>query len=183
MGENKKKSMSEIQKEEARASAKVAKENASSQSGGGWAGIAASGGTTAWTGTTAKATPAIVSSGPTASTTRRTSTASKSKPSSGNSTRETLEQFGADDKMTPDLENWCKQQMKKLNGSEDLTLVAFCMTLSDPMEIKQYLTAYLGSTPQVNNFASEFINRKNGTKQQEQWETTSKKNRKKKSAK
>jgi hypothetical protein len=181
--ENKKKSMSEIQKEEARVSAKAAKEKASQSSGGGWAGIAASGGTTAWTGTTAKATPAIVSSGPTASTTHRTSTAQKSKPSSTNSTQETLEQFGADDKMTPDLENWCKQQMKKLNGSEDLTLVAFCMTLSDPMEIKQYLTAYLGSTPQVNNFASEFISRKNGTKQQEQWETTSKKNRKKKSAK
>ncbi|GFH61637.1 hypothetical protein CTEN210_18113 [Chaetoceros tenuissimus] len=181
--ENKKKSMSEIQKEEARVSAKVAKEKASQSSGGGWAGIAASGGTTAWSGTTAKATPAIVSSGPTTSTTRRSSTAQKSKPSSTNSTQETLQQFGADDKMTPDLENWCKQQMKKLNGSEDLTLVAFCMTLSDPMEIKQYLTAYLGSTPQVNNFASEFISRKNGTKQQEQWETTSKKNRKKKSAK
>lgn len=33
--------------------------------------------------------------------------------------------------------------MKKLNGNEDLTLVAFCITLTDPMEIKRYLTAYL----------------------------------------
>jgi len=56
------------------------------------------------------------------------------------------------------------------------------MTLTDPVEIKQYLTAYLGSSPQVNNFASEFIHHKNGTKPQEQWETTSssKKGRKKK---
>jgi len=56
------------------------------------------------------------------------------------------------------------------------------MTLSDGAEIRQYLTAYLGSTPQVNNFANEFINRKNGKPVQDQWETTggNKKGRKKK---
>ena len=56
------------------------------------------------------------------------------------------------------------------------------MTLTDAVEIRQYLTAYLGTTPQVNNFASEFINRKNGKGSQEQWESAggSKKGRKKK---
>ena len=46
-----------------------------------------------------------------------------------------------------------KDQMTKLNGTDDLTLVSFCMTLSDPVEIRQYLTAYLGSTPQVELIA------------------------------
>jgi len=57
------------------------------------------------------------------------------------------------------------------------------MTLNDGDEIRQYLTAYLGSTPQVNNFATEFINRKNGGKgKQDEWEsaTKGKKGKKKK---
>ena len=88
--------------------------------------------------------------------------------------------------MSPQLEAWCREQMKKISGSDDLTLVSFCMTLNDPVEIKQYLTAYLGSTPQVNNFASEFILHKDGKKaQQEKWESagTGKKGRKKRGGK
>lgn len=184
-----KKSMSEIQKEEARVASKLAKQRQSNPqpAGGGWANIAASGGTTAWTGAAVAAAPTVAATSglSTASaqqvrTKQQMSAAAQKQALS--STQKTLEEFGADDQMSPALEVWCKEQMRKLNGSEDLTLVAFCMTLADPVEIKQYLTAYLGSTPQVNNFATEFINRKNGTKQQEQWETTgsSKKGRKKK---
>jgi hypothetical protein len=89
--------------------------------------------------------------------------------------------------MSPQLEKWCKDQMQKLNGTDDLTLVSFCMTLSDPVEIRQYITTYLGTTPQVNSFATEFINRtsKGGSTKEktEEWESTvavNKKNRKKK---
>ena len=60
------------------------------------------------------------------------------------------------------------------------------MTLSDPVEIRQYLAAYLGSTPEVSNFANEFIHRKGGNKaNQEEWESAdkAKKSRKKKAAK
>ena len=186
-----KKSMSEIQKEEARVAARVA--NQRPQNTGGWANIAASGGTTAWSGNAAVISSAPVSiasisssqtnAGMLSRTKQQISgTAAQKQANSQSSTQKTMEEFGANDKMTPVLENWCKDQMRKLSGSDDLTLIAFCMTLSDSVEIKGYLTAYLGSTPQVNNFATEFINRKNGTKQQEQWETTggSKKGRKKK---
>eukprot|EP00557_Chaetoceros_sp_GSL56_P004917 CAMPEP_0176492920 /NCGR_PEP_ID=MMETSP0200_2-20121128/9277_1 /TAXON_ID=947934 /ORGANISM="Chaetoceros sp., Strain GSL56" /LENGTH=1074 /DNA_ID=CAMNT_0017890557 /DNA_START=216 /DNA_END=3440 /DNA_ORIENTATION=- len=185
------KSMSEIQKEEAAQLSKQKKSSA--QTGGGWAGVAASGGTTAWSGATVKAPNVPTSLGNPMSNAQqgrsKQQMSSSSSYSNANdsrlSTQMTLEEFGANDKMTPELESWCKQQMKKLNGSDDLTLVAFCMTLNDSVEIKQYLTAYLGSTPQVNNFASEFINRKHGNKQQDQWETTTsnKKGRKKKASK
>lgn len=60
------------------------------------------------------------------------------------------------------------------------------MTLTDPIEIRQYLTAYLGSTPQVNSFASEFIKKKGGENgRQEEWESAggSKKRGKKKGGK
>lgn len=187
----KKKSMSEIQQEEAKVAAQVAKQRPQN-SGGGWANIAASGGTTAWSGSASAIATAPASAnmstnsqgGANMKTAQQMAKGGVQKKTSkqNTSTQKTLEEFGANEKMSPALETWCKEQMRKLSGSEDLTLVAFCMTLSDPVEIKQYLTAYLGSTPQVNNFASEFINRKNGTKQQEQWETTSgsKKGRKKK---
>ncbi len=189
------KSMSEIQQEEARVAARVAKQKP--QSSGGWANIAASGGTTAWSGnatiiTSAPAVPAMTSTSNSQSGVGVQSRTKQNVPSAPgqkqtknqSSTQKTMEEFGANGMMTPALEDWCKQQMRKLSGNDDLTLIAFCMTLSDPVEIKGYLTAYLGSTPQVISFASEFINRKNGTKQQEQWETTggSKKGRKKKGA-
>jgi len=54
------------------------------------------------------------------------------------------------------------EQMKKLNGTDDMTLLAFCMTLSDPIEIKQCIKAYIGLTSQVNNFVSECINHNRG---------------------
>ena len=183
-----KKSMSEIQKEEARVmSQQMSQQMGSNAQGpGGWANIAASGGTTAWTGASVRAAPsapAMTSSG-SANTKHRMSKSMALSSGQKSNSQNTVDEFGAASKMTPALESWCKEQMKKLNGSEDLTLVAFCMTLTDPVEIKQYLTAYLGSSPQVNNFASEFIHHKNGTKPQEQWETTSssKKGRKKKGA-
>lgn len=197
------KSMSEIQREEARVS-RVAKQREKSSNGsGGWANIAKSGGASAWSGTTAISTSAPSTSSATVASAGSSNAnnyqQSRSKQqislssthkqtmsqSQRSTTQKTMEEFGANGKMSPALESWCKEQMLKIHGSEDLTLIAFCMTLSDPVEIKQYLTAYLGSSSQVNNFATEFINRKSGkSKQEEQWETTgtSKKGRKKKTA-
>lgn len=197
-----KKTMSEIQQEEARVSARIAKEREITRgSSGGWANIAASGGTTAWSGGAVKtnSSPALIPSSVTGSSNSGTMSMQQARvvqqaqvnaaqkqafaSKQRTSTQKTMEEFGANGKMTPALESWCREQMRKLNGSDDLTLVAFCMTLTDSVEIRQYLTAYLGSTTQVNSFATEFISRKNGANaSQEQWETTSsnKKGRKKK---
>jgi PERQ amino acid-rich with GYF domain-containing protein len=190
-----KKSMSEIQKEEER----VAALNAKHQQGGrpsssGWANVAASrGGSSAWSGAAAKQPAAAVVTKPNAMAPTGIPTRSKAKvaavemepstpsQSQRSSSSSVAEEFGA--KMSPLLEKWCKDQMQILNGTDDLTLVSFCMSLNNPEEIRQYLTTYLGSTPAVNKFATEFINRKGGTKiQQEEWETsaTTKKVRKKK---
>jgi hypothetical protein len=192
-----KKSMSEIQKEEER----VAALNSTHQKGGrpssgGWANVAAArGGSSAWSGATAKQAPAAVVTKPNAVAPTGIQARSKAKvaaaemePSTSSQQQRSpsssvAEEFGA--KMSPALEKWCKDQMQSLNGTEDLTLVSFCMSLNNPEEIRQYLTTYLGSTPTVNKFATEFINKKGGTKNQpqEEWETTAttgKKARKKK---
>lgn len=198
-----KKSMSEIQQEEAREAARRAREQGISLSGhggrggsGGWANIAASGGSSAWGGAAARVpvaavvTPAAAVAGLSAQ--QRSAQAAwsrqaaanvaptgakkqQSKSSAANASKNAaVDNFGMNGRMSPMLESWCKDQMQKLNGSDDLTLVSFCMTLTDRDEIRQYLTAYLGSTPQVNNFASEFIKRKglgdNGRKE-ETWES------------
>lgn len=180
------KSMSEIQQEEAQAAA-VAAMSRQRTPGSGWANVAASrGGSTGWQGTSAaKATKPLTttttqsapkaarsfsvhqhSAAPAAPTVQRSK--SVSAPSES-------DPFGAKMKMSDNMEQWCKDQMRRLNGTDDLTLVAFCMTLTDPEEIRQYLTAYLGMSPAVNSFATEFINRKN-----DDWESTAKKGRKKK---
>jgi hypothetical protein len=199
----KKKSMSEIQKEEAQKAAVAAMNRQTVRSSsGGWANVAAArGGSSAWTGGATKQQPAaeVLSANPrgqpralsmqpnsataaNAQTAAHMQQAQRSKSLTGSGGIDPADAFGA--KMSPALEKWCKDQMNKLNGTDDLTLVAFCTTLNDPDEIRQYLTAYLGSTPQVNNFATEFINRKGlgKEKQEEAWESTvsGKKGRKKK---
>jgi GYF domain len=205
-----KKSMSEIQKEEARAAAVAAMNRSTKPSSSGWANIAAAkGATTAWSGGPAKPQPTAILStpaatagvrrvGPTRSTSLQPASISSAAAAAASSSvpgqvqrsnsvathdqSTSVEAFGAT--MDPGLEQWCKEQMNKLNGTDDLTLVAFCMTLSDSEEIRQYLTAYLGSTPQVNAFATEFLQRKGGNQKKniEEWESTAtaKKGKKKK---
>lgn len=182
------KSMSEIQQEEARAAAELAAKrgNLPEPTSSGWANIAA--GSTGWsTGAirptsiqnVAPVTSVRPGQAPSKSQTKKVSTNiphTRSTPVSSSA-----EEFGAT--MSPAIEKWCKEKMQQINGSNDLTLVAFCMTLNDANEIRQYLTTYLGSTPQVNNFATEFINKRGLGSKQEEWETpgSAKKGRKKKS--
>ena len=133
------KSISEIQQEEARAAARLAmdRQNNPRSSSGGWANVAASkGGSTGWSSGAVKSTPAAVLKNPNAGATasarvpqrpsqggspsQRQSTASSGQIQRSDSDK-SGDDFGAS--MPLSLENWCKDQMKKLNGSDDLTLV------------------------------------------------------------
>jgi len=51
--------------------------------------------------------------------------------------------------MNSEMAEWCTQQLRRLANNDDLTLVQFCLTLESPVEVREYLAAYLGSTPQV----------------------------------
>ncbi|KAL3676449.1 hypothetical protein R1sor_026397 [Riccia sorocarpa] len=55
---------------------------------------------------------------------------------------------------------WCELQIKKLTGNDDMTLVDFCISLPSVAEAGEYITQYLGSTPTVQSFKSEFLRRK-----------------------
>ena len=59
------------------------------------------------------------------------------------------------------MKAWCVGEMKKLTGSEDLTLLEFCYSLESDSEIQEYLKMYLGNSPRVSSFASDFTLRKN----------------------
>jgi len=94
--------------------------------------------------------------------------------------------------MSPDMRKWVRTQLPHLNASMDL--IEFCYSLESASEIREYLRDYLGSTPEVSSFASEFIARKSGKPLHEGFGTETdaagfqpavakrKKNRKKKSA-
>jgi hypothetical protein len=45
--------------------------------------------------------------------------------------------------MSKEMSDWCSVQLKKLNGTEDLALIHFCMTLNSAAEIKEYLVQYI----------------------------------------
>ncbi len=60
--------------------------------------------------------------------------------------------------MSQDMADWCSVQLKRLKGSDEaMELLQFCMSLKSSGEIREYLSHYLGSSPQVTNFATEFI--------------------------
>jgi hypothetical protein len=198
-----KKSMSEIQQEEARKAALVAAQGggAPSQPSSGWANVAA--GSQGWSsGIVKKAAAGAVAPAPTAAAPNLRPSQSTRKPNSAQpssapvnkapplsqqersssiaSASTPADEFGAT--LSPALEKWCKEQMEKLTGGDDLTLIAFCMTLTDANEIRQYLQAYLGNGANVNSFATEFISKRGFENEQEEWETpgSAKKGRKKK---
>ena len=68
--------------------------------------------------------------------------------------------LGVGGKIPRDFMSWCAIQLKRINSSDDLTLLQFCFSLDDPMEICQYIATYLGSTPAISAFATTFIQRK-----------------------
>ena len=153
------KSMSEIQQEEARNAARLAREQQAaaprvsvsvSGSGnvngsGGWANIAAGGGgSTGWSGFEIRPTSRVV-----ASTTSAARVVTTGPPAAAamqqvrakqpvqvaaiqkgtlsqrqGTAQSSADDFGASGKMSPTLENWCKDQMRKISGSDDLTLVS-----------------------------------------------------------
>lgn len=162
------KSMSEIQQEEAAAAAKRGGNNNKNGSGG-WAKIAAS--SSAWTGPAAPPSkPQRPGNGPTRSASLAIHNQHPARPQKPGRSKSSSEAaggaaFGA--KLPQGLESWAKEQMKRLNGTEDLTLVSFCMSLQDPDEIHQYLTVYLGESKEVSQFANELIARK-----ADDWEST-----------
>lgn len=55
---------------------------------------------------------------------------------------------------------WCEAQMKQLTGSDDMTLLDFCMALPTSLEAGEYLTRYLGNKADVRAFQVEFLHRK-----------------------
>jgi len=52
---------------------------------------------------------------------------------------------------------WCRSQLMNIAKNDDMTLLNYCYSLHDPSEIRAYLANYMGSTPEVSKFASEFI--------------------------
>jgi len=63
----------------------------------------------------------------------------------------------SDSGMSREFATWCTQQLVKISGSKDLTLVKFCLSVESTAEVREYLAANLGSTPQVSHFATDFI--------------------------
>ena len=62
--------------------------------------------------------------------------------------------------LSPDFTVWCQDQMRKLTGSDDITLCEFLMTVDSNSEVADYVAAYLGTAPGAATFSAEFLKRK-----------------------
>jgi hypothetical protein len=182
------KSMSEIQQEEARAAAILAAKRGSiHQPSSGWANVAA--GSAGWSAQNPAPIAGVHLSQiypmPQASVaqgggSRKVAPITQQQRSTSMASSTAGDEFGAT--IPPSLEKWSKEKILQLTGQDDLTLIAFCMTLKDANEIRQYFNQVLGDKPQVNSFANDFIQKRGLGSEQECWETpgSAKKGRKKK---
>jgi len=59
--------------------------------------------------------------------------------------------------MSDGFTSWCKEQMRQLNGSDDMTLVEFLMSLHSEKEIREYVEFYLGKSAKSSKFTTEFM--------------------------
>ena len=96
------------------------------------------------------------------------SSAPRSNPGShSNSIADNMNQIDGDNWGVPPapknkraLQQWCKRAMKTLNGSEDLTLVDFLLSLASAGEVQEYVGLYLGNTPKATEFGLELVKQK-----------------------
>ncbi|CAI5744036.1 unnamed protein product [Peronospora destructor] len=72
---------------------------------------------------------------------------------------DSLNAFGSS-KISSVFMGWAVKQLKTIDSNANVTLLEYCASVEDPGEIREYLAAYLGSTPRVSAFATEFIQRK-----------------------
>lgn len=59
--------------------------------------------------------------------------------------------------MSAELAEWCSAQLRRINGSDDITLMQFCMSLNSAVDIREYLSEYLGSSVQVRTYKLAYI--------------------------
>lgn len=58
-----------------------------------------------------------------------------------------------------EFDRWCGEQMLQLSGSDDISLLDFCISLDDS-QVLSYLQDYLGQSKEVTHFAKTFIMKK-----------------------
>lgn len=66
--------------------------------------------------------------------------------------RERLEKF----------KQWCREQMVILTGSDDITILEFCMPMMSYEEVKDAVCEFIGTSSNVIKFVKEFYKRKAG---------------------
>lgn len=59
--------------------------------------------------------------------------------------------------MSEEFREWCRKELKKLTGTEDITLAQYLITLESSQQIRDYIYEYLGSNSSVQEFADAFL--------------------------
>ena len=73
---------------------------------------------------------------------------------------EKIETKGNKNQLTrEEFDNWCRNEMLKLSGSDDISLLDFCINLDDS-QVLSYLQDYLGQSKDITHFAKNFIQKK-----------------------
>lgn len=61
------------------------------------------------------------------------------------------------------FKQWCREQMVILTGTDDITVLEFCMSMTSYEEVKDVICEFIGTSSNVVKFVKEFYKRKAGT--------------------
>lgn len=60
--------------------------------------------------------------------------------------------------MSREMAEWCSAQLRRLNASEDaMGVLDYCLSIKSSVDIRETLSTYFGSSPQVSFLASQFV--------------------------
>jgi len=107
--------------------------------------------------TAASSTAASSTRTPSTSAAAATTSSSLSTPAKKERPRENS--FGGP-QMSLEFEKWCRDQMQKIAGTDDLTLAHFLLTVESRGQIEEYIFETLGRTSETQKFASGFMQRR-----------------------
>lgn len=62
--------------------------------------------------------------------------------------------------LSSEFRDWCREQLKRLQGSEDLALVEVILSMASRSEVADTCQSYLGNKTGVGAFVAEFLKRK-----------------------
>jgi hypothetical protein len=78
-------------------------------------------------------------------------------PADSVSEEETVSTDTSFPKMSPEMASWCRSELQRLTGSNDLTLAEYLFAIKSEHEVKELIWANLGHSSELSDFSEQYL--------------------------